>query len=68
MTISTDQTYETYPKPTLEELENAELIIAEALQEFELEPKKTAQQIWREFEEVREEIIRQYNNVICDRI
>lgn len=62
MTISTDQKYEIYPKPTLEELENAELIIAEALQELKLEPKKTAQQIWREFEEVREEIIKQYNN------
>ncbi len=63
MTISTDQIYETYPKATPEEIENAELIIAEALQELELEPKKTAQQIWREFEEVRQEIIRQHNNI-----
>jgi hypothetical protein len=35
----------------------------EALKELELKPTKTAQQIWREFEEVREEIINQHKNI-----
>ena len=63
MTISKDKEYEIYSKPTLEELQKAELIMFEALKEFESEPTKTALQIWREFEEVREEIINQYDNI-----
>ena len=60
MSVSSYQeSYEVYPKPTEAELEMAHKIIAEALAELESEPPKTAQETWKEFEELRQDIIKQ---------
>ena len=59
MSVSSYQKYSIDPQPTKDELEIADKIIAEALAELESEPPKTAQESWKEFERIREEIIKQ---------
>ncbi len=63
MTTSTYQeSYETYSKPTEDELVKAREIIAEAKKRVKANPPKTAQEAWAKFETVRQKIIDSVNN------